>query len=93
MEWLTLGLILGFAWNWFITWSRARGVRVSWWVWFFFIFAVVAGLSGLQNYIALNADYEERAASMVIPVYAVQTAIPLLLGLLLLWRQLRSARR
>jgi len=92
MEWLILGVVLGFIWHWLIAWSRARRLRISWWVWFLLIFAVVAGLSGVQNYIALNADYEERAAAMVLPVYAVQTVIPLLLALVLLWRQARRAR-
>jgi hypothetical protein len=93
MLWLVLGIVVGFAWHWFLTWSRARGIRISWGVWFFLIWALIAALSGVQNYVALLEEYEERAAWMTIPVYTLQTLVFGLPALLLLWRQVRMSKK
>lgn len=92
MLWLICGIIIGFTWHWLLTWSRAKGIRISWLVWFLLIFTCVAGLSGIQNFFALMEEYEERAAWIVIPVYSIQVLIPAALAGLLLWRSARRAR-
>ncbi len=92
MMWLVLGIVIGFAWHWLLAWSRAKGVRVSWLFWFLAIFTLIALLSGIQNYFAFLQEYEERAAFMTIPVYAVQVIIPALLAALVLWRSVKKAR-
>jgi hypothetical protein len=93
MLWLIVGIMLGFTWHWLLTWSRAKSLRIPWLAWFLLILAVVAGLSGVQNYVALMGDYEESAARNVIPVYGIQAIVPLLLAVLLLWRKSRQAHQ
>ena len=87
MLWLILGIVIGFVWHWLLSWSRARAVRISWLVWFLLILALVDALSGIQNYVGLMQEYEERAASAMIPIYGIQVVITAGLALLLLWRQ------
>jgi hypothetical protein len=85
-------MLIGAAWLGFVLWSRQRGIRIRWLVWFLLILALVAALSGVQNFVALTEEYEEHAARNIIPVYAIQAAIPALFALLLLWRQVRASR-
>ena len=90
MLWLTLGVILGFAWHWLLVWSGKRSLRISWLTWLLIILAVVAALSGAQNFVGLMEEYEEHAAWRMIPVYGIQTLIPAALALLLLRRGLKK---
>jgi hypothetical protein len=92
MLWLLVGVVIGFAWHWLLVWSRAKGFRISWLAWILLVLTLVAGLSGAQNYIGLMQEYEEHAAGMMIPVYGLQTVIPGLLSILVLWLQARKAR-
>lgn len=92
MLWLILGIALGFTWHALIVWSESRNLRIPLLVWFLLMLTILDILSGVQNYVALNLDYEEQAARMIIPVYGVQAAIPLALALFLLWRKTRRAR-
>ncbi len=91
MLWLVLGIAIGFAWHWFLGWAQARNVHISLLVWFLLVYTLVAGLSGVQNFVALTAEYEEHAAGMVVPVYGIQTLVGIVPALLLLWRAQRKA--
>jgi hypothetical protein len=93
MEWLILGIVIGYAWHALLDWARAQRVHIGLLPWFLIILALVAGLSGVQNYLGLMAEYEERAAGMIPQVYGIQVAIPALLAFLLLWRQARRTAR
>ncbi len=92
MEWLILGVMIGFGWHWLITWSRQRRVRISWWVWLLLFLTAGTVLSGAQNYYGLMLEYEEQAAARMFPVYGVQVLITGIPAALLLWRQVRRAR-
>ena len=92
MLWLVLGILIGVGWSWLLSWSRARRLRIGWLVWFLLILALVAALSGVQNFVALIEEYEERAAWNIIPIYGLQALIPGGLAVLLLWWQVRRIR-
>ncbi len=92
MLWLILGIVIGFAWHWMLTWSRGRGIRISWWFWLLVVLSVITALSGIQNYVALLQEYEEQAAGKMIPIYSFQVLLTGVPALLILWRQVRRSR-
>lgn len=91
--WVITGIVIGFVWNWLLNWTRARNVRISWLVWTLLVLAVLDVVTGMQNYVGLLQEYEEKAAGTMIPIYGIQAGILAVLAVLLLWRQVRRASR
>jgi hypothetical protein len=86
MLWLTLGIVVGVGVVWLASWSRAKNIKISWLAWVLLLVAVVSALSGIQNYVELMREYEEKAAMFMIPMYGVQVLVPAALAALLVWR-------
>jgi hypothetical protein len=93
MEWLIIGVILGIAFREFVVWARANHVHIGILAWLLIGVALLAALSGVQNFIGLRSELEERAAWNVIPIYAFQTIVFAAPAALLIWRNARNARK
>lgn len=93
MEWLVIGFVLGIAFREFVAWARTNHVHIGVLAWFLIGLALLALLSGVQNFIGLRSELEEQAAWRIIPIYAIQTIIPGALAALLIWRNARKARK
>ena len=92
MEWLIIGFILGIAFREFMVWARTSRVHIGLLAWLLIALALLAALSGVQNFIGLRAELEERAAWNIIPIYTIQTLIFGIPAALLVWRNARKAR-
>jgi hypothetical protein len=86
MLWLILGVVIGVGALWLASWARAKNVKINWLAWVLIAIAVISALSGIQNFVELMGEYEERAAWMMIPMYGLQAVVPAALAALLVWR-------
>jgi len=93
MTWLVMGFVLGVCFTLFLQWSRANHVHTGVLFWFLTGLALLSLLSGVQNFYGLRAELEERAAMNIIPIYGVQVLLWGGLAGLLLWRNVRKAKR
>jgi hypothetical protein len=91
MLWLILGLLLGVVGYWLVTWTRARGIRVTWYEYLIEIAALILALVAIQNFVASLAELEPQAAWILLALFGVPALILACVGGFMIWRRQKSA--
>jgi hypothetical protein len=71
MLWLILGVVIGAGAFWLFSWTRARKINVTWYEWSLALLAVVFALLAIQNFEGSLAEFETRAAWILLAMFGV----------------------
>jgi len=75
MWWLILGLIVGVVGYWLVLWTRAKGVKVTWYEWLIAVIALLFALGAIQNFFASFAELESQAAWVLLLLFGVPALV------------------
>jgi hypothetical protein len=91
MMWLVTGFVMGVCFTLFTQWVNAKRVHTGILFWLLTSLALLALLTGMQNFVGLRSELEEQAAWRIIPIYAVQVLVFALPAVWLLRRNAKKA--
>jgi hypothetical protein len=86
-----LGLLIGAGGWWFVSWTRSRNVRVTWYEWLLTAVAVAFALLAIQNFTASLAELEPQAAWILLALFGVPALILAGIPAYLIWRRQKGA--
>jgi len=89
--WVIVALIVGGLVGALVLWLRAKDIKVSWYEWLIGVIGLLLLLFTIQNYFAVQAEWESDAANMFILVTGLPAVILMVVAGLLSWRRQRAA--
>jgi len=89
--WVIVALIVGGLVGALALWLRSRDIKVSWYEWLIGVIGLLLLLFTLQNYFAVQAEWESDAANMFLLVTGLPAVILMVVAGFLSWRRQRAA--
>jgi hypothetical protein len=92
MLWLILGVIIGAGALWLISWTRANKLNVTWYEWALAIVAVILALLAIQNFEGSLAEFETRAAWILLALFGAPALVSAAIAAYLVRRRQQPAK-
>lgn len=87
MWWLIIGLVLGAAGWWLVSWTRSNKINVKWYEWVLIVLAVLMAALTVMDYTTLTREMEPAAAGVILWLYGIPALLLAAIAVGLIWWQ------